>query len=563
MKKKCASTDLCLKSFFLGPQSENQGIISEEINYILNDWFEWRKGSFPEDGRAISISDQKNSQFNLKRQKIRSETRNLTKLFSREIPKYSPRYLGHMFSEISIPSILGHFIALLHNPNNISSESSWVGVDIEKAAISFLSKMIGYSDRSPGHFTSGGTIANFEAVIRAKKKIERQIINNASKTKSFTEACYLPLKENTLTPDLSEIELYHLIKKSFNSNYQGPALLVPDSKHYSWIKAASLLGIGRSNLITVELNKYGQICTQDLKRKVSFCIKEDKPIISLTSVFGSTELGTIDAIYDIDTILKTYQKKGINLWHHVDAAYGGFFACLKNSKSASNHLLKSIQTLKTTQSITIDPHKLGYIPYSAGVFICRSPQDYYLYSTTAPYVDFKAQKDPGPYTIEGSRSATGAAAMYVTARSIGLNKNGYGKILERTLEVAKKIKKEAIKQDLPLLFVKTAGTNIVCFAVGKPGDSLTKVNRVTKKLLTKISSKKNRKNSFFVSKTHLNTNYKNLIKEFSLQYSLDQDTDELHLIRLTVMNPFMDNIHSKVNYISEFINYLKLSLNRH
>lgn len=43
-----------------------------------------------------------------------------------------------MFSEISMPALLGHIITLLHNPNNISSEPSTVGTEIEKDAIHFL-----------------------------------------------------------------------------------------------------------------------------------------------------------------------------------------------------------------------------------------------------------------------------------------------------------------------------------------------------------------------------------------------------------------------------------------
>src|SRR5690606_30949781 len=104
-----------------------------------------------------------------------------------------------------------------------------------------------------------------------------------------------------------------------------------------------------------------------------------------------------------------------------------FFACLKESHFFDSNKQNAIEALAHTTSITIDPHKLGYVPYAAGAFICNRPENYYVTEISAPYVDFKTQTDLGPYTLEGSRAATGAVALYMTSECIGLNKHGYGK----------------------------------------------------------------------------------------------------------------------------------------
>ncbi|MCB0349481.1 MAG: hypothetical protein KDD37_11645, partial [Bdellovibrionales bacterium] len=328
----CSPEELSLKSFFVGPQAENKEILYNEISMVLDHWIDWRRDFCPNDGFAISGDDQSNPAFQKKIQEMRTHTQSLLDTFSKEIPKFSPRYLGHMFSEISLPSIIGHLIALLHNPNNISKESSRVGINIEKEAIRYLSQMVGYSENSLGHFTSGGTVANFEAVIRAKKKLTNNILKHNERDIGFNEACYifdtnkLPTKN-----DLSDIEIYKYISHKYKLDFEGFTLLVPDSKHYSWTKSASIFGVGAKNLTLVSLNKHGQICTSDLQKKINSCLVKKIPMICITSVLGTTELGTVDAIDKITEVISSYKTQyGFDFWHHIDAAYGGFFTCLKD-----------------------------------------------------------------------------------------------------------------------------------------------------------------------------------------------------------------------------------------
>ena len=92
----------------------------------------------------------------------------LLALLKDEIPTFSPRYLGHMVSDISLPGLLGHVAMLFENANLASREAAMVASKIETEAINLLADMVGL-DPVPtrGHFTSGGTLANFEAVWRA------------------------------------------------------------------------------------------------------------------------------------------------------------------------------------------------------------------------------------------------------------------------------------------------------------------------------------------------------------------------------------------------------------
>mgnify|MGYP003495252018 CR=1 FL=1 len=62
-KKKCNPKELCLKSFFVGPQAENANILYDEISLVLDSWIEWRKNYYPNDGFSISPQEQASPEF--------------------------------------------------------------------------------------------------------------------------------------------------------------------------------------------------------------------------------------------------------------------------------------------------------------------------------------------------------------------------------------------------------------------------------------------------------------------------------------------------------------------
>lgn len=52
---------------------------------------------------------------------LRDEFRNLAELLTKySVPFFSRRYASHMCFETSMPAILGYFVTMLFNPNNVS-----------------------------------------------------------------------------------------------------------------------------------------------------------------------------------------------------------------------------------------------------------------------------------------------------------------------------------------------------------------------------------------------------------------------------------------------------------
>ncbi len=185
-------------AWFLGPKGENSRYFEEILNDILRDYVHWRKNYFPEDDLLISKSRQKEEEFEKQIDSIYHKVYKMMGDLKRNFPFYSPRYMAHMLSDISMPSMLGYFAGMLFNANNVTPEASPVATEWEIQASNALIHMIGYR-RSPkppnirdypklqhdvefwknfgeelggefawGHITAGGTISNIEALWVAR-----------------------------------------------------------------------------------------------------------------------------------------------------------------------------------------------------------------------------------------------------------------------------------------------------------------------------------------------------------------------------------------------------------
>lgn len=563
MSEECSPDDAALKSFFLGPQSENSDWLRQEVISVLDHWFQWRKDIFPQDGKAISRSNQKSFEFQQQQSKVHNVLHDLSKRFEDEVPQFSPRYVGHMFSEISLPALMGHFVALLHNPNNISTEGARVGAFIEDEAISDLAAMLGFNPtQATGHFTSGGTVANIEALWRARYRLDHFLALGAYLNLNFKlglsyyEAAHMGWDQYKLYLQKYEIDeltakkysavaqgpwaIYEIYRQAYGKAFQGPVVLVPNSKHYSWLKGISLLGLGDMSFKSISLDANGIMDINSLKYRISEAQSEDRPILMLVSVAGTTELGECDPVGKVQDILDQLKLSSrAHIWHHVDAAYGGYFCSLlgsTNEDALETSTAASFAAIRRTDSVTLDPHKLGYVPYACGAIIVPDELRYRVSAFEAKYIQSPNQSiDRWMKTLEGSRSAAGATATWMTAKTIGFDLAGYGKILGRTILARKKLQAEILDQCKHLRILEAQHLNLLCLVEVGSAQKLSVANKQTEKLIERI----NKSGEFVISMTQLKSpEYHELITAHCRLWSLEQDENSLTLLRMTLMNPF-------------------------
>ncbi len=585
--EKCDPREIALKSFFLGPQAENSPWVSALLHEIFDRWVRWRKSLFPQDGKAITENDQNSLEFLNRKEKFEKVALDLVARFESEVPKFSPRYVGHMFSEISLPALIGHILTLLHNPNNISGDSSRVGIKIEEEAVHFLLSMLGFStEQSTGHFTSGGTVANLEALTRAYARYSLWLAAGAAFEAKNSSGSFDPVlashvgwKRFDVTNDANKqsgrspaelakwnftlsnpLALARKIGALSGQEFFGPVILVPENMHYSWKKGCQLLGLGRDSLWSIPLDIHGKLSISHLRQLLDVAVAKGRPILLVVSVVGTTELGGIDPVDAVQNVLDTWEKdSGIHIWHHVDGAYGGLFRTLDLDKTnvLTPESLNALAAISRVTSITLDPHKLGYVPYTSGAFLARNKRDYYFSAfEDAPYINFDETIDRGPYTIEGSRSAAGAVATWMTAKTMGLHPEGYGLLLERTTRIRRDLESKMRDAGLPIQIAPGCDTNVLCFTCARPGESLVASNQRTLEIFETFSPKNN--GAFMVSKTSLRwKSYQDYLDHWTSGWSASRDADEVVLIRMCMMNPFFGSVETNVNYSELFIETLR------
>ncbi len=566
-------------AYFLGPKSENGSWVRGEFQAILDHWFDWRRSLFAEDPEAISPARRLSPEFLREREVLGQELRNLLDMLRSEVPKFTPRYIGHMVSELSLPALLGHFATLLHNPNITSREVAKIGAKMESEAIAMLAGMVGFdSGVAQGHFTGGGTMANFEAVWRARYRLDHALSlalvlaeRDGDPLDPFMAAHMgwreferIEVERNVDEADLraasmvlgNPFDVARRIGKCTGRDYLGPVLITPGNKHFSWQKAANLFGLGEDSFWNTPLDQEGRVDLTALEERINEARALGRPVLAVISVAGTTEAGEIDPVDKIADKLEALKAKNIHIWHHVDAAYGGFFCTLLGGKTedvlepAQQNALRAISR---AQSVTIDPHKLGYVPYSCGAFITRDEHAYRASSFQAPYIDRADVSDKWRCTLEGSRSGAGAAATWLTGKTLGFGPQKFGKIIAAGID-ARKVFTKALIKAIPLVRpLRPADTNIVCFSLAKEGETLSQSNARTLAVYARFQAHPD----FSVSKTVLGAaSYDALIDQHLKGHDGVRDEDSLALLRLVFMNPFWTNPETRDQLTPEFMGLL-------
>lgn len=242
---------------------------------------------------------------------------------------------------------------------------------------------------------------------------------------------------------------YHdMLTKYVPSITASPVSMCSGTRHYSWPKNAAILGIGQNNMWNIAVDVNARMDLDQLRYSLGLCLYKKIPLLNVVVILGTTEESQVDPLKDILAIRDEYRKQGLEFAIHCDAAWGGYYKSMLNNDDQSNpHFFKSIdndamvslpmsdyvlqqyQVLQFSDSITIDPHKSGYVPYPAGGLCYRNSAMRNLVSFTAPVV-YHGGVDPtvGVYGVEGSKPGAAAAAVYLSHKVIRPNITGYGKL---------------------------------------------------------------------------------------------------------------------------------------
>ncbi|EAW42130.1 Decarboxylase, putative [marine gamma proteobacterium HTCC2080] len=576
-------TDGSKSTLFIGPKGEQGRIFSSLWDHLFSVTMQRRSQRFANDSEWHPLAT---TAHDSDQATVLSALEELLGLLREEIPTFSPRYLGHMVSDVSIPALLGHMAMLFENANLASREAAVVGSALETEAINLLAHMVGLDPKpARGHFTSGGTLANFEAVWRARYRLDHWLalgvwlkVNGHSNAPLFDWAhCgWSVYHEQMKCHDLSEPDLLpyssvvmgalamsRFAREHFEEEWPEPVLLVPGNKHYSWPKAANIFGLGREAVWSCDLDEKGRLSPDALKAQIGRAEVDGRPIMMVVSVAGTTELGMIDPVDKVADLLdELCEHRGLHIWHHIDAAYGGYFcSVLKGDASSLSAASEAaLRAFPRASSLTLDPHKLGFVPYACGAFLVPDANAYLVSNIHAPYLEEIADaKFPSwSTTLEGSRAATGPSAVWLSAKIMPLDSQGHGWFLNKSLSITHMLYDVISRVSPNIRMLDSSDTNVMCFAIAAEGDSLREANRKTDVVIAHFRES----SELSATRTGLTVeNYGQLVTRTVAGWDGVLDSDQLTVVRMVVMNPYLDNEAIVQNIKTQLADSLRSALN--
>ncbi len=644
-------------SWFIGAQAENHQLFESLLLEYLQDHMYWRRNFHPDDPPSISAQSAHSPEYLAFIARMKDELYALSAALKSSIPLSSPRYMGHMISDPLIPGLLAQMLTLPYNPNNVSEEAAPVTIELEVKVGLQLARMIGYNDdpnQSPcafGYLTAGGTLSNYHAlhVLRSIKyyplalqtgmqhmnvkprpgSILKRIINSdPAKLSNLSVAESIEAREAWLefleqaVPVSQRAQLDNAVNSSriealgthafFSLHHKhcpAPVVLVPETAHYSWTKAVRLLGIGDSGLVRIPTRAM-RLDPDALEHSLAAAHKINQPILCVVGVLGTTEYGTFDPIHELVAARERWHKKGLGFAVHADAAWGGYLATLFRHSDGSivpreqvrkdfkyfpsKHVYSAFRDLGLTDSVTVDPHKLGYLPYGVGgAYVCRDHRCVDFIATDAPYLGrpapeqdgesayFKKFRRLGTYILEGSKPGASAAATYVTHRVLPLDKDHFGKLLRQSVQDAEHFHdrvlamRDRIRDQVRVCIPIEPDSNLVCIAFNPIDNNSTAIaNNFTESLYNHLRVDRSipvQTRAFFSSSTML---YKRMLRNHDAGRVVDElgisaytftetpedperDADGLLVLRHTLMNPWLRNNVNQIDYIEKYCLYLE------
>ncbi len=621
-----------LRAWFLGPSAENADLFERLVTEALRDHVFWRRNFHPEDGIVIREKDRRAPGYDDAVARLTQELMTLFASLKSDVPFFSGRYKGHMVFEPTIAAQVGYFAAMLYNPNNISTEVAPVTTRLELEVARQLAAMVGHpADSSWGHLTSGGTIANLEAIWIARSLLylpvslaltarrERlplevtlpsgrvarltdlplyQLLNLRGSTAIDLRARLLELSQEPETlATLEDNSLAHagyqeytrLLERSFGDPLGESVVLVSATAHYSWEKVVRTLGIGSRQLILVPVDVNCRMDPDALWDKVRELHRQRVPIMACVGVCGTTEESAVDRL---DLLAEVRQRAEVELdttfYLHADAAYGGYAASVfrgadggrrsaaqvraaNGSNWPPDTLDASYHALGAMDSVTIDPHKLGYIPYPAGAILVRDRRARELVAVQPPYLEPAAAVDAeeylGRFIIEGSKPGAAAAAAWMSHAVLPLDERGYGYLIERTVLGARRLYHAlaGLERDgYTTVMFPEPDLNIVCFVLRHAScRNLRDLNRLNDAVYSRMShGSDGRDPDYVITRTRLTSppydgSVPPLLEKLGVPLADWQQAPRgLTVLRATVMDPFLLEDTAGAQHVTGFLDAL-------
>ena len=297
-----------------------------------------------------------------------------------------------------------------------------IGLDVEKQIGRWMAEALDYPSSASGIFVTGSSMANFAALIVAR-----------------TKAAGYEFRHEGLAKTAPRLVAYTSVEA-----------------HNCIARGMELGGLGSTNLRTIDVDQSGRMDVAKLEATIA----EDRaggctPFL-IAATAGTVNTGAIDPLERIAQVASRER-----LWFHVDGAIGALAAF-------SPQLRPLLKGIEKSDSVALDFHKWGHVPYDAGfLLVCDGDAHKQAFAMPAAYLQRSERGlaagetwpcDLGPDLSRGFR----ALKTWMTIETLGADR--IGDAMLANCELAQYLAQKVRQSSLFELRAPVA-LNIVCFGV--------------------------------------------------------------------------------------------------
>lgn len=237
-----------------------------------------------------------------------------------------PRFFGYFPATNSGPSILGELLSAALGVNAMVWHSSPAATELEECVMDWLRQLVGLPEAFRGVIEDTASSATLVALLCARERA--------------TE-----FRSNALGMSVAG----------------GLRVYASREAHSSVEKAVKIAGLGRENLVLVDVDDNGAMRPDALQRLMMADQRAGRRPCAVVTTIGTTSSTGIDPVAALAPIAAEH-----GAWLHVDAALAGAAAILPEKQ----HLFEG---LPLVDSFVMNPHKWLFVNFDCSAFFCRHP----------------------------------------------------------------------------------------------------------------------------------------------------------------------------------------------
>jgi aromatic-L-amino-acid/L-tryptophan decarboxylase len=234
-----------------------------------------------------------------------------------------PGFMGWVHGGGTAVGMLAEMLAAGLNANLGGRDH--IPLEVERQIVEWVRQMFGFPGEASGIFVTGTSMANLMAVLVAR-----------------TTALGASVRQRGVGDDGARLTAY-----------------TSAAAHGCITKAMDIAGFGSDALRCIEVDRTHRIDVAALRERIAADRSAGlRPFLVVGSA-GTVDIGAID---DLQALSALCREQG--LWFHVDGAFGALGIL-------SPALAPRLAGLEHADSIALDFHKWGQVPYDAGFLIVR------------------------------------------------------------------------------------------------------------------------------------------------------------------------------------------------